>query len=101
MSQSVGLLSFPDIKEHGKSPFSKMLKNLIDLEARKLIANAYYRTEKLLRDNEIKLKRVSNYSCFSHMYHNGVWLLQSQIVDRINFCLNCQMTISTSYRNPL
>ncbi|XP_026742388.1 paraplegin [Trichoplusia ni] len=59
MSQSVGLLSFPDIKEHGKSPFSKMLKNLIDLEARKLIANAYYRTEKLLRDNEKKLKRLA------------------------------------------
>ncbi|KAJ8737461.1 hypothetical protein PYW08_000056 [Mythimna loreyi] len=55
MSEKVGLLSFPDLKAHGKSPFSKTLKNLIDLEARKLIGEAYFRTEKLLRDNQDKL----------------------------------------------
>ncbi|KAJ8737297.1 hypothetical protein PYW07_000568 [Mythimna separata] len=55
MSKKVGLLSFPDLKAHGKSPFSKTLKNLMDLEARKLIGEAYFRTEKLLRDNQEKL----------------------------------------------
>lgn len=59
MSPTVGLLSFPDIKERGKSPFSKSLKNLIDLEARKLVAKAYYRTEEVLRTNQDKLKSVS------------------------------------------
>ncbi|XP_053624815.1 paraplegin [Plodia interpunctella] len=52
MSPAVGLLSFPDLKDRGKSPFSKALKNIIDLEARKLIASAYYRTEDILRKNE-------------------------------------------------
>ncbi|XP_022832758.1 paraplegin [Spodoptera litura] len=55
MSKTVGLVSFPDLKEHGKSPYSKTLKNLMDLEARKLIGEAYFRTEKLLRDNKDKL----------------------------------------------
>lgn len=55
MSDAVGPLSFPDVKRYGKSPFSKTLKNLIDLEARKLIGKAYYRTEKLLKDNNDKL----------------------------------------------
>lgn len=59
MSPTVGLVSFPDMKEHGKSPFSKTMKNLIDLEARKLIASAYYRTEELLRTNRDKLKSLS------------------------------------------
>lgn len=58
MSPTVGLVSFPDLKEHGKSPFSKTMKNLIDLEARKIIASAYYRTEELLRTNQNKLKSV-------------------------------------------
>lgn len=59
MSPTVGLVSFPDIKDREKSPFSKALKNLIDMEAKKLIAKAYYRTEELLRQNQDKLKIVS------------------------------------------
>ncbi|XP_030023959.1 paraplegin [Manduca sexta] len=59
MSPTVGLLSFPDLKQHGSSPFSKSLKNLIDLEARKLIANAYFTTEQLLRNNQDKLKQLA------------------------------------------
>lgn len=57
MSPTVGLVSFPD--QRGRTPFSKTLKNLIDLEARKLIANAYYRTETILKENNDKLKLVS------------------------------------------
>uniref|UniRef100_A0A2H1WZ70 SFRICE_029524 n=1 Tax=Spodoptera frugiperda TaxID=7108 RepID=A0A2H1WZ70_SPOFR len=55
MSKTVGLVSFPDVKGHGGSPYSRTLKNLMDLEARKLIGEAYFRTEKLLRDNKGKL----------------------------------------------
>ena len=64
MSEKVGLVSFPDLKSGGKSPFSRTLKNLIDLEARKLIGEAYFRTEKLLRDNQDKLVLVI-YTCCS------------------------------------
>ncbi|CAF4744376.1 unnamed protein product [Pieris macdunnoughi] len=59
MSPKVGLLSFPDINERGKSPFSKTLKNLMDLEARKIIAKAYYDTEDLLRKNLNKLEALA------------------------------------------
>ncbi|XP_013184956.1 paraplegin [Amyelois transitella] len=59
MSPTVGLLSFPDLKERGKSPFSRTLKNLIDMEARKLIANAYYRTEDIIRKNEHLLEALA------------------------------------------
>lgn len=59
MCPTVGLVSFPEQKDSGKSPYSKTLKNLIDLEARKLIASAYYKTEELLKNNKDKLKTVS------------------------------------------
>ncbi|CAG4977961.1 unnamed protein product [Colias eurytheme] len=59
MSPTVGLLSFPDVNTRGKSPFSKSLKNLIDVEARRVIARAYYRTEEILRKNEDKLKALA------------------------------------------
>ncbi|XP_026331849.1 paraplegin [Hyposmocoma kahamanoa] len=59
MSPVVGLVSFPDMKERGKSPFSKTLKNLMDLEARKLIAKAYYRTEEILKQNRDLLKTLA------------------------------------------
>ncbi|CAH0716626.1 unnamed protein product, partial [Brenthis ino] len=59
MSPTVGLVSFPDIKDREKSPFSKALKNLIDMEAKQLIAKAYYHTEDLLRKNQDKLKALA------------------------------------------
>lgn len=79
MSPVVGLVSFPD-KDAGKSPFSKALKHIIDLEARKLIGNAYFRTEKIIRDNKDKLKAVritskialNNIFIKSHLFPRGV-----------------------------
>lgn len=60
MSKTVGLLWFPVENERsGKSPYSKTLKSLIDLEVRKLIADAYYRTEDLLRENSDKLQIIA------------------------------------------
>merc|ERR1712013_258984 len=40
----------------GKKPYSKWLQNTMDLEARKLIAQAYKKTEEVLKDNEDKLE---------------------------------------------
>ncbi|KAI5644823.1 peptidase family m41 domain-containing protein [Phthorimaea operculella] len=59
MSKAVGLVSFPDA-EQGKNPFSKALRSLIDLEARKLIGQAYFRTEQLLRDHKDKLQKLGD-----------------------------------------
>ncbi|KOB70826.1 Uncharacterized protein OBRU01_14669, partial [Operophtera brumata] len=59
MSPVVGLVSFPDLQAHGRAPFSRALKNLMDVEARKLVASAYYRTEDILRKNRKKLEALA------------------------------------------
>lgn len=61
MNNTVGLVSFSEseIKESGKRPFSKKLANIIDEEARRLIAQAYKRTEEVLIKNNDKLELVS------------------------------------------
>lgn len=61
MNKYVGLISFTEqeIKELGKRPFSKKLQALIDEEARKLIFQAYKRTEQLLIEHKDKLELVS------------------------------------------
>lgn len=61
-------MSFPDLKDREKSPFSKALKNLIDMESKKLIAQAYYKTEELLRENQSKLKSVSRIYLYIYFY---------------------------------
>ena len=60
MSQRVGLVSFPDDSEdpYAAKPYSKSFGNMIDEEARNMIAEAYYKTEQILKDNADKLKTV-------------------------------------------
>ncbi|XP_014474861.1 PREDICTED: paraplegin [Dinoponera quadriceps] len=57
MNPIIGLVSFhenyTDTKD--KKPYSKKLANLMDTEVRKMIAEAYERTRKLLLDNKDKL----------------------------------------------
>lgn len=59
MNSTVGLVSFPeeDNKE-SRRPYSKQLAALIDAEARQLVANAYMRSEEILRENRSKLEKV-------------------------------------------
>lgn len=61
MAETVGLLSFPEAQtnESGRRPYSKKLANLIDFEARNLIARAYKRTEELLLKNKDKLEMLA------------------------------------------
>lgn len=63
MSDIVGLVSFPEEqnKEKGRRPYSKKFANIIDMEARKLIAQAYKRTEQVLLENKEKLEMVSSF----------------------------------------
>lgn len=62
MNDRIGLVSFPEDNEDnsmGEKPYSKALQNMIDEEARKMVNEAYDRTEKTLKDNMEKLKAVS------------------------------------------
>ncbi|CAD6241497.1 GSCOCG00009293001-RA-CDS [Cotesia congregata] len=61
MSDKVGLVSYSE-EETGtntKKPYSKKLANLMDMEARQLVAKSYKDTEKLLKNNMDKLEKIS------------------------------------------
>ncbi|XP_016047373.2 paraplegin isoform X3 [Erinaceus europaeus] len=64
MVSSVGPISFPDAQEGspgiGRRPFSQGLQQMMDHEARLLVAQAYRHTEKVLQDNLDKLQALAN-----------------------------------------
>lgn len=63
MNNRVGLVSFSEESEEnmlGEKPYSKYLQNMIDEEARKVVNEAYNKTEQLLKDHRDKLEKVSN-----------------------------------------
>uniref|UniRef100_A0A8D0L5E9 SPG7 matrix AAA peptidase subunit, paraplegin n=1 Tax=Sphenodon punctatus TaxID=8508 RepID=A0A8D0L5E9_SPHPU len=63
MVPSIGHLSFPELESSrgiGRRPFSQGLQQMMDHEAKLLVAQAYRRTEKLLLDNRDKLRMVAN-----------------------------------------
>ncbi|NXS04579.1 SPG7 protein, partial [Mystacornis crossleyi] len=62
MVPSIGQISFPDPESApgiGRRPFSQSLQQMMDHEAKILVAQAYRRTEKLLLENRDKLQTVS------------------------------------------
>uniref|UniRef100_A0A8D1TD87 AAA+ ATPase domain-containing protein n=1 Tax=Sus scrofa TaxID=9823 RepID=A0A8D1TD87_PIG len=63
MAPSVGPVSFPEAPEGlsgvGRRPFSQGLQQMMDHEARLLVATAYRHTEKVLRDNLDKLQALA------------------------------------------
>ncbi|NXL48906.1 SPG7 protein, partial [Podilymbus podiceps] len=63
MVPSIGQLSFPDPESTagiGRRPFSQGLQQMMDHEAKVLVAHAYRRTEKLLLENRDKLQTLSS-----------------------------------------
>ncbi|XP_058011074.1 paraplegin isoform X2 [Ahaetulla prasina] len=63
MMPTIGHLSFPEAESGpgiGRRPFSQGLQQIMDHEAKLLIAQAYRRTEKLLLDNRDKLKMLAD-----------------------------------------
>ncbi|XP_009475754.1 PREDICTED: paraplegin [Nipponia nippon] len=63
MVPSIGQLSFPDLETAagiGRRPFSQGLQQMMDHEAKVLVAQAYRRTEKLLLENRDKLQTLSH-----------------------------------------
>uniref|UniRef100_A0A182NVI8 AAA+ ATPase domain-containing protein n=1 Tax=Anopheles dirus TaxID=7168 RepID=A0A182NVI8_9DIPT len=62
MNRTVGPIAFAeesDNNPYADKPYSKSLGNLIDFEARKMITEAYERTEQILRENGDKLNRLA------------------------------------------
>lgn len=62
MNERIGPMYVPDEAEQsytGDKPYSKALGNIIDEEARKMVQDAYKKTEQILKDNSKKLKSVS------------------------------------------
>lgn len=57
-NDTVGLVSFEE-SGGGVRPYSKRLQNTMDLEARKLIADAYQRTEALLHEHGDALEQMA------------------------------------------
>lgn len=58
MSKNIGPMYVPDEPEHSytdEKPYSKALGDLIDLESRQMIQEAYFRAEKILKSNGEKL----------------------------------------------
>ncbi|XP_048673149.1 mitochondrial inner membrane m-AAA protease component paraplegin isoform X4 [Caretta caretta] len=63
MVPSIGHLSFPEMESMpgiGRRPFSQGLQQMMDHEAKVLVAQAYRHTEKLLLDNRGKLQTLAN-----------------------------------------
>ncbi|XP_064129700.1 paraplegin isoform X4 [Loxodonta africana] len=64
MAPSIGPVSFPDAQESptgiGRRPFSQGLQQLMDHEAKLLVAKAYRHTEQVLQDNLDKLQALAN-----------------------------------------
>ncbi|XP_011148234.2 paraplegin isoform X2 [Harpegnathos saltator] len=60
MNPVIGLISFKENTDmESKKPYSKKLGNLMDIEVRKMIAEAYEQTRKLLLDNKDKLDTLA------------------------------------------
>lgn len=56
MDPKLGPICVPD----NKRSYSKAMGNLIDNEARKIVAQSYQKTEQLLKDNADKLSKVNH-----------------------------------------
>lgn len=61
MNERLGLVSFPESedKSSGARPYSKLTANMIDEEARSLVARAYQATEALVLANKEKIRVVA------------------------------------------
>ncbi|XP_073835026.1 SPG7 matrix AAA peptidase subunit, paraplegin [Musca autumnalis] len=61
MNEKIGPMYIQDPEETGTyyKPYSKALDNIVDMEARTIIANAYEKTQKILRDNSDKLQKLA------------------------------------------
>lgn len=73
MNEIIGPMYVPDEPEQsytGDKPYSKALGNIIDEEARRMVQDAYKKSEQILKDNSGKLKSVSFLLYFLNLKKN-------------------------------
>lgn len=58
MNDNIGLLSFPEDRKDSVRPYSNKLAALMETEVSRLVADAYFKTEKLLKENYKQLELV-------------------------------------------
>lgn len=58
MNDEIGLLSFPEDTKNSIRPYSNKLSALMETEVSRLVADAYFKTEKLLKENYNQLELV-------------------------------------------
>ena len=62
MSKTIGPMYVPDEPEHSytdEKPYSKALGDIIDIESRHIIQEAYFRAEEILKTNRDKLVKLA------------------------------------------
>ncbi|XP_058983737.1 paraplegin-like [Musca domestica] len=61
MNDKIGPMYIQDPEETGTyyKPYSKALDDVVDMEARSIIANAYQKTQQILRENSDKLQKLA------------------------------------------
>ncbi|XP_015379016.1 PREDICTED: paraplegin [Diuraphis noxia] len=59
MNDNVGLLSFPEDTKNSLRPYSNKLAALMETEVSRLVSDAYFKTEKLLKENYNKLELIA------------------------------------------
>ncbi|XP_061388137.1 paraplegin [Musca vetustissima] len=61
MNDKIGPMYIQDPEETGTyyKPYSKALDDIVDMEARTIIANAYQKTQQILKDNSDKLQKLA------------------------------------------
>lgn len=81
MNDKIGLLSFPEDSKNSRRPYSNKLAALMETEVSRLVADAYFKTEKLIKDNLNKLELV----IFLYMNDNcyNIIMLQFQIAEEL------------------
>lgn len=67
MNEKIGLLSFPNETKNSIRPYSNKLAALMETEVSRLVADAFFKTEKLLNDNYEKLELVSFCSLVNYL----------------------------------
>lgn len=67
MNEKIGLLSFPNETKNSIRPYSNKLAALMETEVSRLVADAFFKTEKLLNENYNKLELVSFRSLVNYL----------------------------------
>lgn len=67
MNERIGPMHVPEEQEENynlEKPYSQALESMVDLEIRKIVQEAYFKAEEILKSNQDKLKKVNFFNKF-------------------------------------